>query len=305
MLHFFENNGSQFSEEELNTLENILNKGVQEKQLEDSVVYNENWRLSWYSALKETSRFKNLYEVYSTKLNTTSDYFKDRHKVRVRVGHVTPFIPEEILQKSVTEIVANIESFVPGDKWEGPSVEGYADSLGKAVEENPEKFATGALLFVGAPLPYINAILYGLNTAWRNKKGFEWKPPMELSYHLLQKKDQIDETTGSETFYRINQNILAGTIGWFLSEGLRDDAHAFDKSILPLSRTILLAAADHIQPDTRPQQSGMDYVTHSLNTVSGKLLRAFLDYALRKARIDDSTIEKNGMIRSSQFLRSR
>jgi hypothetical protein len=94
-----------------------------------------------YSALNEIEPFKKKYDELSSALNIKSEHFENLGEVRLRSGSISPFSTDEILGMDNRALSEYIENFTPDGSRDGPNINGLATTLGKAVEENPEKFA--------------------------------------------------------------------------------------------------------------------------------------------------------------------
>lgn len=292
ITYLLEKNGDQFTDSELSILQNIIDQGNKDELYKNKEKYQEYWRFGWYTSLQDVPYFKNTYVAYSKKLNSTGESYKDRNRVKVRVGFVTPYTVLDLLELSVEEIVERIKHFESGDQFDGPSIEGFAETIGKVVEEDPVKFAERIDLFKYVPVTYINSIIYALHNAWKNKKHFDWKPVLQflnayVDEGILNPTQQKDE----DYMERINPKILTGSIAWLITEGCRDEKNSFEDSVLPIAKEILFKLVPFIQPEERKELINADYPTYSYNTSNGKILRAVLDYALAFARTN-SEVQK-------------
>jgi hypothetical protein len=167
-------NQNYLTKDEINILQQIINIGSQETKKYN----NENtdyWKHHWYSALREIKPFKKLYDKTSTSLNITSEHHESIGEFKYRVGSISPFSEEEILQKSNQEIVNYIQNFNPKNEWDEPSISGLADILRMSVEKEPQRFSDEIELYNEIYYVYANEILRGFSEAWKNNKKFNWQ----------------------------------------------------------------------------------------------------------------------------------
>lgn len=271
--------------EEITTLQKIIDLGPQDKKEDRGSNYKDYWQLRWYSALRNTAPFKERYEKLSQAENLTNEHYENLGVIKTRVGSVSPFSVEELLQKSNQEIVKFIHSFKPKDRWEEPTIDGLSNSLSAAVQNEPQKFSDEIELYKNVPYIYAYNLTNGFREAWKNKKSFNWEKVLNFY------KDYIsNEKFTSEKFrlendgWGVTADWVTGSVGNLLTEGMQSDNNAFDLSILPIAKSILEIIVTRLKPVEDFKQTNMDYPTYSLNSTAGKTLRALLDYSLRRAR---------------------
>ncbi len=278
-------NQSQLTVDEINLLRKIIDAGPQDEKDDRDPKYFDYWRLRWYSALRNTESFKIHYEKHSEAQNITHDHYENIGEVITRVGSVAPFSVHELLQKSNEEIVKYINEFKPKDRWEEPSIDGLSGALGKAVENEPEKFANEIALYNSIFYIYAYHILNGFREAWKNKKSFDWKKVLDFcKAYISNEKFYSGQLSLENDGWNATAEWVIGTIGNLLTEGMQSDSNAFDLYLLPSAKEIIQTLAVNLKPLDDFKETNMDYPTYSLNSTAGKVLRALLDYSLRRAR---------------------
>src|SRR5690606_28728012 len=168
-------NQNLLSQEEISALQKIIDLGPQDKTEDRDSNYKNYWQLRWYSALRNIAPFKDSYAKLSQAENLTNEHYENLGVIKTRVGSVSPFSAEEILQKSNKEIVKFIHSFKPKDRWEEPTIDGLSNSLSAAVQNEPQKFSDEIELYKDVPYIYAYHIANGFREAWKNKKSFNWE----------------------------------------------------------------------------------------------------------------------------------
>ncbi|HLP96137.1 MAG TPA: PIN domain-containing protein [Saprospiraceae bacterium] len=273
------------SQEEIKTLQKIIDLGPQDKREDRDPKYKGYWQFRWYSALRNIVPFKDSYEKLSQAENLTFEHFENSGVKITRWGSVSPLSVEEILQKSNQEIVKFIHSFKPKDRWEKPTIDGLSNSLSAAVKNEPQKFSNEIELYKEVPYIYAYHIANGFREAWKNKKSFNWEKVLNF----------YKEYVSSEMFitgqFRLENDGWGATSDWvtgsvtnLLTDGMQSDSHAFDLSLLPIAKEILKIIVPRLKPIEDFKQTNMDYPTYSLNSTAGKTIRTLLDYSLRRAR---------------------
>jgi len=293
IYYLLNNNIQLFNGEERKQLQQIIEKGPQEDRRDRGENYTDYWKLEWYSAMKDDQDYSEKYRTLSKKLEVTYDHYEKLGEIEIRWGSQSPFSLEDLIKMDNSHIVRNIFNFQPKNIWEDPSVDGFADMLGKAVQERPEKFANELERYHGIYFIYAYYILKGFTDAWRNKKPFNWENVLNycLNY-IISPGFKTDELKLENDSWRVDRKWIVGAVGNLISEGTQKDSNAFNTSLLPLTKKILLVLIPELDAADDLKVTKIDYPTYSLNSTAGKLLRALLDYSLRYARLYGSTEEK-------------
>ncbi|RZJ92494.1 MAG: hypothetical protein EOO20_01625 [Chryseobacterium sp.] len=248
----------------------------------------ESWQHRWLDALKDNSFFEKKYRRLTNKTNLKANYAEEG-KVTVRIGHVAPFELDELLAMNDDEIAQRVLSFRNKDRWEDPTIDGFADLLGKAVEDAPQRFSKSMPLFKEASFLYIYEMLYGFVKAWKANKDFDWKTVLEFCLDYISSEAFISGRLKSDDDLRANKDWIYGHIGNLISSGTQDDDHSYSNQLLSVTKKILLKIVPDLEPNVF-KDPGRDYIMHLLNSTQGKVLTALVDYSLKKARnLEDST----------------
>ena len=159
---------------------------------------------------------------------------------------------------------------------------GLADTLAEYVESEPQRFTDNLLPFQDVRNLYQSSLLQGCLDAWRNKKDFNWAALLEFIHQILLSKQFWTEQYNDGFNYR---NWVFSTTADLITEGTKDDTHAFDAQLLPRAEDILLILVDK----ARQSVSTLDNLpTDVLNSDRGRVFSAVGDYALRFARTNES-----------------
>lgn len=274
-----------FDERELSILERIINLGPQENISIKKINDTSYWQLRWYSALRNIPQFIERYNKFSLSENLTHEYFENLGVVRVMSGSISPINIQEILQKNTKEIAEFIHSFKPKDRWEEPNIEGLSDTLNRAVANEPQKFSSEIELFRDIYYVYAYQFANGFIEAWKNEKPFNWEKVLFFFREYISSEKfnsgqlYLDEDDSGATV-----DWVIGAVARLLTEGMKSDDNAFDLSLLPVAKDILLILATKLKAVEDYKEINMDYPTYTLNSIAGKIIRALLDYSLIRAR---------------------
>ena len=199
------------------------------------------------------------------------------------IGPVKPVTTEELSAMSNIEIAAYLKGYTEEDIGM-PVLEGrgIANTLTECVAANPQRFTDNLLPFQDVRNLYQYSLLQGCLDAWRNKKDFNWTTLLAFIHQILLSKQFWTEQYNDGFNYR---NWVLSTAADLVTEGTKDDTHAFDTQLLPLAEEILLILVDK----ARQSVSTLDNLpTDVLNSDRGRVFSAMVDYALRFARTSKS-----------------
>jgi len=271
--------------EEIKLLQNIIDKGPQDDNDDSDPKYSDYWKLRWYSALRNVEPFKSNYDQVSQLQNLTNEHYENLGKVITRSGSVSPFSIDEILLKSNEEIVKYIHSFKPKDRWEEPTIDGLSGALGKAVENEPQRFSDEIELYKDVYYIYAYHMLNGFREAWKNKRPFNWEKVLNFAKdYIASDKFYSGQLSLQNDGWGATPDWVVGSIGNLLTEGLQSDSNAFDLELLPTAKDIIKTIVATLKSVEDFKQTNIEYPTYSINSTAGKILRTLLDYSLRRAR---------------------
>lgn len=270
------------------------------------------WKQKYYEALTHDPEFKERYEYYKSITGRDTQLRPAIGKVVTSWGpgksHLTK---EQILQMPNEELSIFLLQAKNEDFWEGAKIEALADTLKEAVKALPDKFTNDLSPFLKNGYIYIYEILWGLRDAWQNNKSIDWKNLFCFIKQYLSQDKLCQDKYKIETddHFTPNYKSVVGGIAELIEGGTQKDDWAFDESLLRDAEEIILKIMDNLKEedkvtDNEEQQQFGDPITHALNSTFGKVLNAFINFALRKARVE----KKKGNIdevKWSQTLKGR
>ena len=246
-------------------------------------------RREWLSLLLETG---------SEKVAAAYQKYDQLHKANVEaankgnaatmpksgaIGPVKPITTEELSAMSNIEIAAYLKGYTEEDIGM-PVLEGrgLANTLTECVAANPQRFTDNLLPFQDVRNLYQSSLLQGCLDAWRNKRDFNWAALLEFIHQILLSKQFWTEPYEGGFNYR---NWVFFAAADLVTEGTKDDTHAFDAQLLLLAEEILLILVDRAQQSVSTLNN---LPTDVLNSDRGRVFSAMVDYALRFARTNES-----------------
>ena len=247
-----------------------------------SVAYS---RRKWLSKLLKTGNQKVIaaYEKYDRLYaeNTENSGIMPKSGA---IGPVRPLTVNELSKMSNAQI-ADYLNYYEEQEIIGLSVltgRGLADTLSECVTANPQRFTDNLLPFQDVRNLYQSALLQGFLVAWREEKQFGWEALLKFIRQILSSEHFWAEQYGVDFNYR---NWVFSAVADLITEGTKNDTHAFDAQLLSLAEDILLILVDKAQQSV----STLDNLpTDVLNSDRGRVFSAMVDYALRFARTNES-----------------
>ena len=266
----------------MDRISSILTLAENDERHARSVAYS---RRKWLSTLLETGNEKVIaaYEKYDRLCAGNTDSSATMPKSGA-IGTRRPLTVNELSKMSNAEIADYLNNYQETEIIGMPFLEGrgLADTLAECVEAEPQRFANNLLPFQSVGNLYQSSLLRGFLNAWGNKKTFDWAALLGFIRHILASEHFWAEQYEDGFNYR--NWILSATTD-LISEGTKDDTHAFDAQLLPLAEEILLILVEKAQQSV----STLDNLpTDVLNSDRGRAFSAMIDYALRFARTNES-----------------
>lgn len=196
-------------------------------------------------------------------------------------GKISQITVTELSEMSNAEIAQYLNDFPKAGGWKDSTEQGLPEKLEEYVKTNPQQFTDDLQPFQRVRNRYQHSILSGLLDAWRDKREFDWGTLFEFIHQILSSEQFWTEHSEEPFNYR---NWIISTIADLVSEGTRDDKHAFDAQLLPIAEKILMILVEKADPS---MSISKDLRFDLLNSVRGSVFLAMVHYALRYARINN------------------
>ena len=260
----------------------ILTSSQHDERRAKSIAYS---RRKWLSKLLKTGNKKviDAYEKYDRLCagNTENSGIMPKSGA---IGPVKPLTVNELSKMSNAEIADYLNNYQETVIIGMPILagRGLADTLSEYVEAEPQRFTDNLLPFQSVRNLYQSSLLRGFLNAWKDKKTFDWAALLGFIHSTLLSEHFWNEQYEAGFNYR--NWVLSGAAD-LIAEGTKDDTHAFDTRLLPLTEEILLILVDKAQQSV----STLDNLpTDVLNSDKGRVFSAMVDYTWRFARTNES-----------------
>lgn len=313
MQDVLQNHNSEFSsvlKVKLKALINNIPEYYVEKGDKKQTAY---WKFKWLSPIRENSDFKELFKTarQEAEIEDGKHYESERSTFRGGfVSHKAPISKEDILQKSIAELVKYLADFKGADFWHGtfdgePDKEGLADVLQVAVKDNPKKFTDDLDTLMTADYFYLHRIFRGLKEAWNVGIEIDWENIFDFSIKYFSRgKDVIvaealkaqGEDSGKGRYIWIVEAIVE-----LIGDGSRDDKRAFDPKHFDKAEQIFDLMLPLLRGEKKPDMQ-RDALTYALNTTLGRTIMAYVSFSLRVARATQKKKDNWGRDKFERFL---
>jgi len=256
---------------------------------ENQEVFQRNvayWKQNWLSALTPSGYKSSIeaYQIYSKLTGMEPERPEPAMTVTFGSEPASPLGVQDLLQKTNEEIADYLKNFKE-DKvgFAAPTIEGLGSSLYRAIQSDPGKFSNAMGPFLDVPLVYQRRIVGAFTDLWKEKREFMPTYVIDYCRQLVLLETFWKERGATESRYRM---YVVSEIADLIVEGTKDDVHAYPPDTLPVIREIVFIMLDKVESDIRYPD---DLLTAYLNSARGRAIRAFVNYALRVARL-----KKNG-----------
>lgn len=295
---------SNFQKEQKDLLNTIIEMGPEYLEYEeDREKRLAVWKQQRYEALIHDKDFKAIYEHYKSLSGVDTYLHPAVGPVVVRTGsgqsHLTK---EQMLQKTNEELSAFLLQAKDEGFWEGYTIRALGDVLKGTVKDKPEKFTNDMSPFLRNGYLWIYEILWGLRDAWKNKQPIDWDNVLSfINIYILQDDFWNDKyKIDNDDFYKPNHKWVVGEIAGLIEDGTKTDDWAFDISLLKKAEEIIFNILDNLKNDNKgtsgkeeEEEYLRDPISYALNSTFGKILDAFINFALRKARVEKKEFGNN------------
>ena len=250
-----------------------------EQRIKENFAYRKR---EWLSALLDTddADVKNLYEKYCGVNNAELSHPGFLSWTESKSGYISSLEPNQLCDMSNADIARFLQSFKGEHRFAGPSMEGLADALKRAVVEKPEKFTTDLSHFVNTKCIYKHSLFAAYFELHRAKKISEWQPIIELIHILIKSEDFwiLYEKNGLKSYTNWSLAVMADLI----AEISKDDEYTISNSLLADIEEILIILANRTSTELTNNSKS---VTDIWSSTRYRVFVAIVEYSMRYARM--------------------
>lgn len=289
LYELFFRNSKYFSEEEIDQVINWINTdessisdyGVNSNIFDKSNAYRKR---EWLNALVPSKSEK--VEHLITELELINDAKLENPGFEVfcssSFGYKSPLSIDDFNNLELKQIISSFKEFAKEDhSLMGPDIEGFIHEFSQAISNKPTKYNNNFSDIIDAPLELKYAWINGLEIAWRGKKTFDCGEVFATIKEIIENKN-------FEAIYNSNEKYSGYFISRllsFISEGLQNNEHEFEFSLMPLIKDILFII---LRNDLKPYFEYDELALTVLNSIKGKTYMSLLQFSLTLARYDNN-----------------
>jgi len=204
----------------------------------------------------------------------------------VLVGEQSPVTTEELLVRSLDDVIDYLKSFQATGNWGEPSEDGLGRVLAEVIRRVPERFHGQLARFLECKRVYQYYVLRALQEEWNAGNDISWGEMLAFADALTTSPTFAEELKNSDQRgFRANVRWVASTIADLIHAGVRDDKRAFAPDHLDLAQKIAVRLINIVPSDTEGKAT--DAVAEAINTAHGHVLEATINLALRRSRLEE------------------
>lgn len=273
----------------IETIQGLEVLGDDKRNNEKATAYK---RAIWLSAIKHyDDNIAELYKTYTAISGAEPEHPDFSSYMTVGwFDHKSPISIEDMLSLDVNLLVKTINSYEDtGRGWFGePGLEGLVKTFKEVVKAKAKDIYTELTKFADSDLAYIHPIIEAYRELWNEKKDLPWNDvwPHLLAFCLQLIKRDIFWSVSADgrSKFVANRDSIVGAIGQLIEDGTRSDDHAFDKSILPKAKEVLVILLERQEGVAFKLDS--DAVLIAINSPRGHCLEALVNLTLRSCRLE-------------------
>lgn len=293
IFYFLKKNCKEFKERELEVFKEIINNKILIKD-NKSKKYKEVLQLKYSGALQCHKTFENLYTKLKNKLGYSIEKYEDEGKANISYESESPFYADQISEMNNEELVQKIENYRKQNKDDLLFYDGLKDAIASSVSEHPNIRFKDLDKLIDIDYIYLSSIIRGFRIAWENKKSINWEKVLDFCNKLIGNEQNLEFNKTSENKNHVTvKNWLMVAIANLIESGTKNDNNAFEPEYLDSAKKILVKISENVQnAEDGVEESNINYITYTLNSTYGKIITAIINYALRKARVEEKETGK-------------
>jgi hypothetical protein len=200
---------------------------------------------------------------------------------------------------SVAELVAfatehsaveKLNAFEERDPFRGPTMDGLATTLEKAVSTLPDLFLQVLPDFLQAKRRFQCSIISGLKGAWEatdRQEKTDWNQGWQNIIAFFEQLISNAEFWQPKATEDSQNDWIVSLVADCLHAGTSKDDRAYLPDLLPRTQALIAILLDNARAAENPSD---DPMTQALNTPKGRAVEALFSQALRSCRVSDRVI---------------
>ena len=253
-------------------------------------------RAIWLAAIKDfDEQTSQLYEKYTDIIGVQPEHPDfSSYMTAGWVDHKSPIPIEHLLSLNVDALIEAVNTYEDPGRFREPGLEGLVKCFKDVVKTKAKEFYLELMKFIDSDLAFVYPLIEAYRELWSEKKELPWRAvwPSLLDFcsELVERENfWAEENSRSRSHFIANRHWIVGAIAQLIEGGTKSDDHAFDKSLLPKAKQILLILLDRQEGEEFKHDSNA--VSIAINSSRGQCIEALINLSLRSCRI---TNKKHG-----------
>ena len=205
----------------------------------------------------------------------------------------TPFEAQELASFAEEgKIVEKLDTFKPGNEFDGPTIEALVDALEESVQQRPDIFLRLFPEFSTAKRPYQYGIIKGFKALWDSSEKRHrtvdwvktWPALLGMFEGLLNDPAFWDEDVEKPQGLRPTRDWIPPLIADFLKAGAKSDDRAYSPELLPRAFMLIQILLERCELE---KECPDDPTFQAINSSKGRAIEALVHHALRACRVSD------------------
>jgi hypothetical protein len=274
-------------------LKEIIGKGPAKYSSDESKDRQLNdWRQKWYSALKDNTEFKALYEKEKKISGRDIEIYHRGTAFAFRPESlISPISKDKLLEETNDDLAELARTLKTKQLEKGFLIDRLSDELIGAAKEKPWKFVNNLDPFLNTGYDFVNNVLSGILEALRLEKKeivnkIDWDRLVAFMKSYIDRDEFWQDKLGINfSSFDANHKWVVGVIADLVEAGTKTDDLAFDKKYNEVAKKIILLILKRLEIETK--DSIEDPVSYVLNSIIGKTITALINLSLRIARLEN------------------
>lgn len=253
-------------------------------------------RAIWLAAIKDfDEQTSQLYKKYTDIIGVQPEHPDfSSYMTAGWVDHKSPIPIEHLLSLNVDALIEAVNTYEDPGRFREPGLEGLVKCFKDVVKTKAKEFYLELMKFIDSDLAFVYPLIEAYRELWSEKKELPWRAvwPSLLDFcsELVERENfWAEENSRSRSHFIANRHWIVGAIAQLIEGGTKSDDHAFDKSLLPKAKQILLILLDRQEGEEFKHDSNA--VSIAINSSRGQCIEALINLSLRSCRI---TNKKHG-----------
>ena len=291
LWHFLKNRYREFASNQKNKVMDII-EGMEiyddEGNIEEGPTAYK--RAIWLSAVKDCDeQTSQIYQKYINIIGVEPEHPDfSSYSSGGWVDHKSPIPIEHLLSLNVDALIETLNTYEDPGRFREPGLEGLVKCFKDVVKTKANEFYLVLMKFIDIDLAFVYQLIEAYRELWSEKKelpwGAAWPCLLDFCLELVERDDfWTEENSRERSHFIANRHWIVGAIAQLIEGGTKSDDHAFDKSLLPKAKQILLILLNRQEGEEFKQDS--DAVFVAINSPRGRCIEALINLSLRSCRL--------------------